>query len=220
MKNRTYSRGLPRTAEIFLAFAGLVLLLPLFLAIPVLIKSSSRGSILFCQTRVGRRGREFTLLKFRTMRSDAKGLKLTALDDERLTPTGKFLRQYKLDELPQLWNVLRGEMSFAGARPEVPEYVDLDNPLWQTILNMRPGITDPIALKLRNEELLLASVEDKEAFYTEILQPFKLRGWAQYAREKTWKTDLSVILQTFKVILLPKTAPPPTREEMSVAIID
>lgn len=220
MKNRTNSKGLPRTAEIFLALAGLVLLLPLFIAIPVLIKSSSHGSVLFCQTRVGRRGNSFTLFKFRTMRSDAGGLKLTALDDERLTRAGKFLRQYKLDELPQLWNVLRGEMSFAGARPEVPEYVDVHNPLWQEILEVRPGITDPIALKLRNEELLLASVEDKEAFYTEILQPFKLRGWAHYARHKTWKTDLLVIFQTFKVILLPKTAPPPTLEELSVAIVD
>ncbi len=220
MKNQTHSKGLPRIAEIFLALAGLMVLLPLFIAIPVLIKSSSQGSIFFCQKRVGRRGREFTLLKFRTMRNDAKGLKLTALDDERLTRTGKFLRQYKLDELPQLWNVLRGEMSFAGARPEVPEYVDLQNPLWQDILSVRPGITDPIALKLRNEELLLASVEDKETFYKEILQPFKLRGWANYAREKTWKTDLSVICKTFKVILLPKTAPLPTREELRMAIIE
>lgn len=220
MKNRTQTKGLPRTAEILLALAGLLVLLPLLISIPVIIKSTSRGSVLFCQTRVGRRGKEFTLLKFRTMRNDAEGLKLTALDDARLTPVGKFLRQYKLDELPQLWNVLRGEMSFAGARPEVPEYVDLENSLWQEVLTVRPGITDPIALKLRNEEQLLASVEDKEAFYTEILQPFKLRGWAQYAREKTWKTDVSVIFQTFKVILLPKTAPPPTREEMSVAIID
>ena len=220
MKNRTHSRGLPRTAEIFLALTGLLLLLPLLITIPALIKSTSRGSILFRQIRVGRRGSEFTLYKFRTMQSGADGLKLTALDDVRLTRTGKFLRRYKLDELPQLWNVLRGEMSFAGPRPEVPEYVDVHNPLWQEVLTVRPGITDPIALKFRNEEQLLASVEDREAFYTEILQPFKLRGWAEYARHKTWKTDLFVIFRTFKVILLPNSAPPPTREELSVAIID
>lgn len=220
MKNQLNSRGLPRSAEIFLAFAGLMLLFPLFLIISALIKLSSRGTVFFRQTRVGRHGNLFTLLKFRTMRSDAEGLKLTAQDDKRLTRAGKFLRQYKLDELPQLWNVLRGEMSFAGARPEVPEYVDLQNPLWQDILAVRPGITDPIALKLRNEELLLASVEDKETFYVEILQPFKLRGWANYARNKTWKTDLLVIFKTFKVILLPNTAPLPTREDLAVAIVD
>jgi lipopolysaccharide/colanic/teichoic acid biosynthesis glycosyltransferase len=154
------------------------------------------------------------------MRSDSKGLKLTAQDDRRLTRAGKWLRRYKLDELPQLWNVLRGEMSFVGPRPEVAEYVDLKNPLWQEILTVRPGITDPATLRLHNEEQLLASVEDKEAFYTEILQPFKLRGWAECARHKTWKTDLLIILRTFKVILLPNAAAPPSVEELSMAAID
>ncbi|HEX8367784.1 MAG TPA: sugar transferase [Pyrinomonadaceae bacterium] len=220
MQNRAYGRGLPRTAEIYLSLAGLALLFPLFVALAVLVKSTSKGTVFFRQKRIGLGGSEFVLYKFRSMRSDSEGLKLTAQDDKRLTGAGKWLRRYKLDELPQLWNVFRGDMSFVGPRPEVAEYVDSKNPLWQEILKVRPGITDPVALRLRNEEQLLASVEDKESFYTEILQPFKLRGWAGYARHKTWKTDLSILLRTFKVILLPNTAAPPTVEELSVAVID
>jgi lipopolysaccharide/colanic/teichoic acid biosynthesis glycosyltransferase len=220
MQKRTDSRGIPRTAEICLSLAGLALLFPLFVALAVLVRSSSKGAVFFRQKRIGLGGSEFVLYKFRSMRSDCEGLKLTARDDLRLTRVGKLLRRYKLDELPQLWNVLRGDMSFVGPRPEVAEYVDLKNHLWREILAVRPGITDPVALRLRNEEQLLATVEDKEAFYTEILQPFKLRGWAEYARHKTWKTDLSVLLRTFIVILLPNTAAPPTPEELSVAVID
>lgn len=220
MLNQIDRRGIPRPIEICLSLAGLILLLPLFVTIAVIIKSTSKGTILFRQKRVGIGGSEFVLYKFRSMRNDAKGLKLTARNDNRLTGIGRFLRRYKLDELPQLWNVLRGDMSFVGPRPEVVEYVDLNNHLWREILKVRPGITDPIALRLRNEEELLASVEDKEAFYTEILQPFKIRGWADYARRKTWKTDLLILFRTFKVILMPHTAPPPTREELSTAVID
>jgi lipopolysaccharide/colanic/teichoic acid biosynthesis glycosyltransferase len=215
MQNQSHPGGLPRTAEICLALAGLALLSPLFVALALLVKSSSKGAVFFRQKRIGRGGSEFVLYKFRSMRSDSAGLKLTAQDDGRLTRAGKWLRRYKLDELPQLWNVLRGEMSLVGPRPEVAEYVDLKNPLWREILAVRPGITDPVTLRLRNEEQLLAAVEDKEAFYTEILQPFKLRGWAEYARHKNWKTDVRILLRTFKVILLPDTAAPPTLEEMS-----
>lgn len=212
MKNRTQFRGTSRTAEICLALAGLAVLLPLLILFAVMIRSSSRGPVLFRQRRVGLEGNEFVLYKFRSMRQDSNGLKLTAQNDERLTPVGKWLRRYKLDELPQLWNVVRGEMSFVGPRPEVSEYVDLENPLWREILSVRPGITDPVALRLRNEEQLLASVENKEAFYVEVLQPFKLRGWAEYARHKTWKTDIRTLFQTFKVLLPPKAAPPWTPE--------
>jgi lipopolysaccharide/colanic/teichoic acid biosynthesis glycosyltransferase len=220
MQNRADNPGLPRAAEICLSLAGLALLFPLFVVLAVIVKSSSKGTVFFRQKRIGRGGSEFVLYKFRSMRSDSEGLRLTAQDDRRLTRAGKWLRRYKLDELPQLWNVLRGEMSLVGPRPEVAEYVDLKNPLWQEILSVRPGITDPATLRLHNEEQLLASVEDKEAFYTEILQPFKLRGWAECARHKTWKSDLSIILRTFKVILLPRSVAPPSVEELSVAVID
>jgi lipopolysaccharide/colanic/teichoic acid biosynthesis glycosyltransferase len=185
-----------------------------------MIKSSSRGPVLFRQRRVGLDGNEFVLYKFRSMRNNSNGLKLTAQNDERLTPVGKWLRRYKFDEFPQLWNVVRGEMSFVGPRPEVPEYVDLANPLWREILAVRPGITDPVTLRLRNEEQLLASVEDKEAFYVEVLLPFKLQGWAEYARHKTLKTDVRTLFRTFKVILPPNTAPPRAPDESSVAVTD
>jgi lipopolysaccharide/colanic/teichoic acid biosynthesis glycosyltransferase len=211
---------IPRIAEICLSLAGLAFLLPLFAALALLVKLSSRGPVFFRQKRIGRGGSEFILYKFRSMRSDAGGVRLTARDDARLTRVGKWLRRYKLDELPQLWNVLRGEMSFVGPRPEVPEYVDFKDPRWHEILAVRPGITDPVALRLHNEEQLLAAVEDKEAFYTAVLQPFKLHGWAAYARHKTWKTDLSILLRTFKVILLPDTADAPTPEELSMAAVD
>ncbi len=220
MPNQSHQRRLPRTAEICLSLAGLALLSPLFLVIAVLIKLSSHGAVFFRQKRIGLKGEKFVLYKFRSMRSDSEGLKLTAEDDCRLTRIGKRLRRYKFDELPQLWSVARGDMSLVGPRPEVPEYVDLRNPLWREILSVRPGITDPVALRLRNEEHLLASVADKETFYTEVLQPFKLRGWAEYARRKTWKTDLLILLRTFEVILLPNTAAPPTSEELSVVIVD
>jgi lipopolysaccharide/colanic/teichoic acid biosynthesis glycosyltransferase len=217
-------RGLSRPAEICLSLAGLILLFPLFITLAVVVKSTSRGTVFFRQARVGRGGREFTLLKFRSMRAGggggAGGVNLTAQDDRRLTSAGKYMRRYKLDELPQLWNVVRGEMSLVGPRPEVPEYVDTENPLWREILEIRPGITDPVALRLRNEEQLLASVADKEAFYTEILLPYKLRGWAEYARAKTRRTDLQILVRTLKVVILPKTAAPPTLEELSVAILD
>lgn len=220
MQNRVQYRGLPRLAEIFLSLAGLIFCFPLFVALTLLIKATSKGTVFFRQKRIGCSGKEFVLYKFRSMRIDSDGLKLTAQNDSRLTPIGKWLRRYKLDELPQLWNVLCGEMSFVGARPEVPEYVDLKNPLWEEILTMRPGITDPIALRLRNEEQLLAAVEDKEDFYIKILLPFKLRGAAEYARHRTWKTDLAILLDTFKVILLPHTAPLPTQEELLIVNIN
>ena len=164
MEHKTRTRGLSRPAEVILALAGMIFLLPLFLAIPAVIKSTSKGTVFFRQRRIGRRGAEFILYKFRTMHQNSEGIKLTSRNDSRLTPVGRFLRQYKLDELPQLWNVLRGEMSFAGPRPEVSEYVDLNCPLWQEILAVRPGISDPVALKFRNEEQLLAEVEAEDAW--------------------------------------------------------
>ncbi|MCD9189499.1 MAG: sugar transferase [Pyrinomonadaceae bacterium] len=217
MKDRAENRGISRPAEIALTIAGIFLLSPLFLLIPLLIKFSSHGAVLFRQKRVGLGGKEFVLYKFRSMHDKAGGVRLTATNDLRLTKVGKWLRRYKLDELPQLWNVLRGEMSLVGPRPEVPEYVDLENPLWNEILSVRPGITDPISIRLRNEERLLSKAENKEIFYKEILLPFKLRGWAEYARRKSFGNDLSIILKTFKAILLPNTVPPPTLDELMIS---
>ena len=197
-----------------MAGLGLVLAAPALAFSALLIKINSRGPVLFKQKRVGQYGREFTLLKLRTMTVTNDGPKFTATNDTRITSVGKILRKTKVDELPGLWNVLRGDMSFVGPRPEVPELVDLDDPSWKEILTALPGITDPVTLRLRNEESLLASVGDKERFYREVLQPFKLRGYVAFVRGKSWRSDIRIIVQTLRAIVLPNTAVPPTAAEM------
>src|SRR4051812_25918202 len=181
--------GLSHPAEAALAFIALVLSSPVFLAAAALVAATSPGPVLFRQTRVGLGGRPFTLLKLRTMRAGAEtpdGSQLTASGDARITPVGRWLRRFKLDELPQLWNVVRGDMSLVGPRPEVPRYVDAADPLWQSVLAARPGLTDPVTLRLRDEEALLASADDAERFYRERLLPWKLRGYRDYLARRTW----------------------------------
>ncbi len=145
---------------------------------------------------------------------------VTAATDSRITSIGKFLRKAKVDELPEIYNVLRGEMSFVGPRPEVVELIDFTNPLWKEVLSVRPGITDPVTLRLRNEEKFLATVENKEKFYRDVIQPYKLNGYIKYLKVKSSTADLRIIIRTFKVIFLPKTAPPPTFEEIKLSFID
>ncbi len=207
--------GLPRAAEIVLALGGLIVMSPVLLLVAVAIKFvGGYGPIVFSQRRVGSNGKEFTLYKFRTMRAAKSGPLVTAATDRRITELGRTLRKTKLDEMPELWNVLKGDMSFVGPRPEVPQLVDLNNPMWREILRVRPGITDPVTLKLRNEEYLLAQVADKETYYKEILQPYKLKGYAKYSQKRTWKSDVRIICQTAKAVVLPTTAPPPSHEEI------
>lgn len=215
MNNEKPLEGIPRNAEITLALTGLIVLLPLLALVAVSIKILSPGPILFRQRRVGYGGAEFTLLKFRTMKTEQSGLLVTAANDRRITALGKNLRKTKLDELPELWNILRGDMSFVGPRPEVPALVDLSNPLWHEVLRARPGITDPVTLKLRNEESLLAKVLDKEAYYRDTLQPYKIKGYAKFVQKKTWRSDVKIICQTVKAVALPQTAPPPSSEEIA-----
>ncbi len=212
--------GIPRSFEIALAGCGLFIFAPILAVCAVLIKINSTGPILFCQKRVGRYGREFTLFKLRTMSIAQKGSLVTAANDNRVTSVGRFLRKSKIDELPALWNVFRGDMSFVGPRPEVPELVDADDPRWREILTARPGITDPVTLRLRNEESLLAEVEDKDRFYREILQPYKLKGYLHFVRNKSWQTDVSIIVGTLIAVVLPHTASPPTPEEMRMSFVD
>lgn len=209
--------GLPRTVEIILSLAGLSLSAPMLAVVALLIKADSRGPILFRQKRVGQNGKPFTMLKFRTMGNFCNGSLITAANDTRVTKVGRFLRRSKIDELPELWNVLKGDMSFVGPRPEVPEFVDVDDPLWQEVLEHRPGITDPVTLRLRNEEHLLANVVDKELYYREVVQPYKLRGYARFVGDKSWKTDLRIIGRTLRAIAFPTTAILPTREEMQLS---
>ena len=207
IENRVAGSGLPRAAECVLAFTSIILLSPLLILCSLLVLISSTGPIFFRQTRVGRNGRLFKLFKFRTMRISTDGLLITAATDSRITPIGRFLRHWKLDELPELYNVLVGEMSFVGPRPEVPQFVDLSDPRWKFILNARPGITDPVTLTLRNEEAVLAEAEDKERYYREVIQPYKLEGYIDYLEIKSVARDIGVILRTIKVMLWSKPEP-------------
>lgn len=210
-------KGLPRSLEFLIAVIGLVILFPVLAICAILVWVSSPGGVFFCQKRVGRGGSNFTLYKFRTMVVSKGGLPITAAGDCRVTTIGRFLRKWKFDELPEIYNVIRGDMSFVGPRPEVPELVDFSNPDWKMILMARPGITDMVTLCLRNEEAILATVEDKESFYREVVQPFKINGYLEYLKTKSLKTDLKIIAQTIKVIVFPRTAPSPVLEKASIS---
>jgi lipopolysaccharide/colanic/teichoic acid biosynthesis glycosyltransferase len=207
--------GIPRPLEAVAAAAGLVLTAPIIGLAALAVKSTSRGSFLFRQERVGRGGRPFTLYKIRTMRASRGGPQVTARDDNRITAVGKLLRRTKLDELPELWNILKGDMSFVGPRPEVPGYVDLANPLWRRALDARPGLTDPVTLRLRNEEDLLSAVGgDRDQFYRLVLQPYKLHGYVDYLERRDFTADLGVLWMTAVAIFFPEKAPPPTVNEL------
>ena len=207
--------GLPRQAEAAIALVGLVMAAPLIALTAIAIALTSRGPVIFRQKRMGRKGRPFTMYKLRTMLPESAGPQVTAGDDVRVTPVGKFLRKAKLDELPELWNILKGDMSLIGPRPEVPRYVDLGDPMWRLVLEARPGIADPMTLRLRNEEALLVEVEgDRERFYLETLLPFKLEGYLDYLQARSWRSDLKVLWQTIVAVAFPYKAPLPTLEEI------
>ena len=201
---------LPRWIEAPLALLGLLAASPVLLLAAWAIKLSSPGPVFFRQERMGQGGRPFTLLKLRSMRQDGQaGPQVTARGDSRVTGVGRVLRKLKIDELPGLWNVVRGEMALVGPRPEVPRYVDLADPRWQAVLSARPGMTDPVTLSLRNEEELLAPVEDREAFYRERLLPYKLAGYQEYLARRTPWRDVQVLLATTLGVLWPGRHPPP-----------
>jgi len=191
------NKGIPRWADALAAFVGLTLAAPLIVLMAFAIALTSGLPVFFRQRRVGRHGRTFDLYKLRTMRVSAEGPQITSRDDQRITRFGRFLRRTKLDELPTLWNVLRGDMALVGPRPEVPRYVKLEEPLWQAILQVRPGITDPVTLQLRNEEDLLAQTNgDTEKYYINELQPSKLKGYVAYLEGRNWRSDLTVLGRT------------------------
>ena len=187
-----------RIYDLFFAALGLILLAPLFLVIGLLIRLSDRGPVFFRQKRVGQHGRIFSILKFRTMTVDAErvGLSVTSAGDPRITGLGKILRRTKLDELPQLWNVVRGEMSLVGPRPEVPHYMARYSPAQRQILSLKPGITDLATLKFRNEEELLQSAPDVEEFYLQYCVPRKIELNLHYAGEANLWKDTQLIMQT------------------------
>jgi lipopolysaccharide/colanic/teichoic acid biosynthesis glycosyltransferase len=194
----------PIVFDRILAGIGLAILSPSLALVAIAIFVEDGLPILFLQKRVGRAGRPFSLFKFRSMRIGMAGADITGMADPRVTRLGRLLRKYKIDELPQLWNVLRGEMRFVGPRPEVPHFVDLKDPVWQGVLQVRPGITDLASLIYRNEEELLGTVPDIERYYSETVQPHKLALNLHYIQNRTWLTDIRIILQTIRYSLLPK----------------
>lgn len=190
-----------RAMDLAGASLGLVLLFPALAVLAVVVKLSSPGPVLFRQTRVGRRGRPFTMLKFRSMRHDATGPAVTSSGDHRITPVGRFLRRYKLDELPQLWNVLAGDMSLVGPRPEVPRYVERFRAEYARILTVRPGITDFAALEYRDEESVLARSANPEAAYVDVVLPAKIALYLRYLDEMSLSTDVVLVWRTLQALI-------------------
>jgi lipopolysaccharide/colanic/teichoic acid biosynthesis glycosyltransferase len=187
-----------RLFDIVASAIGLLVLWPVFLVIAVLIKLEDGGPVFYRQERIGYKGRPFKIWKFRTMvvNADKLGKPLTVGRDPRITRVGYWLRKFKLDELPQLLNVLLGEMSLVGPRPEVPQYVALYAPEQRKVLDLVPGITDPASIKFANEAELLAEASDPEKFYIEHIMPAKIRLNMEYASHATLWSDILVILKT------------------------
>ena len=175
---------------------GLLFLLPLFLLVAVLIKILMPGSVFFLQKRAGRAGVAFTIFKFRTMIENHGGSTVSVKGENRITPLGALLRRSKIDELPELWNVLKGDMSFVGPRPDMPEYAARLEGEDRLILNLRPGITGPASLKYANEEELLAVQPDPRRYNDEVLWPDKVRINLDYYRNRSFFGDISLIFKT------------------------
>ena len=196
-----------RLVDILVSLAGLIILLPLLLVIAVIIKLESPGPIFFKQQRVGKDFRPFLIYKFRTMisRSEA-GRLFTVAGDPRVTRVGAFLRKAKLDELPQLMNVLRGEMTLVGPRPEVPRYVEAFRRDYEEILTVRPGLTDLASLKYRDEASLLARSGNPEQEYLTCILPDKIDLGREYIRHSSLAFDLRLILKTLQKVLFPGSA--------------
>jgi lipopolysaccharide/colanic/teichoic acid biosynthesis glycosyltransferase len=185
-----------------IALSSLVLLLlsPILIAVALALWLDFGSPVLFRQERVGLRFRRFNILKFRTMRV-ASGPSVTVAGDDRITRVGKFLRRTKLDELPQFWNVLRGDMSLVGPRPEVPEYVELFRERYGIVLTVRPGITDLASIHFRNEEEILSRSSEPLKVYAERILPAKLDLAEEYIRTRTGFGDISILLHTATAIV-------------------
>lgn len=186
-----------RGFDLLAALLGLILSSPIFLAIAILIKCESRGPVFFHGARVGKDGILFFILKFRTMRADAaqRGARITTRNDARITRAGRFLRRSKLDELPQLWNVLRGEMSLVGPRPEDPRYVKYYTLAQRAVLQVRPGITGAASIAFRHEEEILEGATWEQQ-YLEKVMPAKLALELAYLQRRTFWSDLEILART------------------------
>lgn len=209
-----------RLFDVCLAALGMVALLPLLALVAAVVYVASGRPVLFKQERTGKHGRPFTLLKFRTMvvSDGAQGTSITVRGDPRVTHLGRFLRRAKLDELPQLWNVIRGDMSFVGPRPEVPDIVAEYTPEMLRILSVRPGITSVASLLFSDEEGLLRCAPDPERAYREVLVPFKIELAMEHVRRASFLFDLGVLIRTAWALTLGRTFR--TRKDPRVAALE
>lgn len=193
-----------RALDALIAVLALLSLAPVLLLVAIWVKLDSAGPVLFRHRRVGLHGQLFDVLKFRTMRSldDSQGPQVTVAGDARITRSGRWLRSTKLDEVPQLVNVLFGEMSLVGPRPEVEKYVRLYPPeARDVILSVRPGITSVAAIEFRDEELLLAKSRDPQAFYVDVILPRKVELYLVYVRERSLRVDLKILWSTVMALI-------------------
>ncbi len=193
-----------RLFDLTVSAAGLIVLSPGLLVLAALIKLDDGGPVFYRGVRIGRRGRPFRVVKFRTMRIDAEtvGGPSTAADDARITRVGRWLRQSKLDEIPELVNVLLGDMSLVGPRPEVEGYVRLMNEEERAVLSVRPGLTDWATLWNSDEGAVLAGAADPEKIYFELIRPEKIRLQLEYVKNRSFWTDLVILVQTVVAIVL------------------
>jgi lipopolysaccharide/colanic/teichoic acid biosynthesis glycosyltransferase len=219
-------RGLPRSIEVAAALVALLAALPFLVVIAVLVRLADGGPALFAAERVGRGGRRFRLWKLRSMTAGSRGPGVTAAGDPRVTRLGRWLRRSKLDELPSLWNVVRGDLGLVGPRPELPGYVDLGDPRWRRLLAVRPGLADPVTVRLRDEEELLAraagsgagvggGVGNADELYRRFLLPWKIAGSLDYLERRTARGDVAVIAAAIRAIVLPGRCPPPRWDEIT-----
>ena len=192
-----------RMFDILVSGIGLLCLSPLLLIVAIWIKLDSPGPVFYRQVRVGRYNKDFRIFKFRSMRigSDKGSLVTIGGRDPRITRSGYFIRKFKIDELPQLINVLVGDMSLVGPRPEVRHYVNYWTPEQMHVLDVRPGITDPASIKYRNENELLAQAEDPEKYYIDVIMQEKIKLYLEYAEKSSFWYDIKLIFQTFWVII-------------------
>jgi lipopolysaccharide/colanic/teichoic acid biosynthesis glycosyltransferase len=207
-RSRRLRPAFERLFDVLCATAGLLVCMPLFAGVALMIIWQDGPPVFFRQVRVGRKGRLFRIWKFRTMRHGSQGSVITAAGDNRVTKTGAPLRKYKLDELPQLFNVLKGDMSLVGPRPEVPEYVLFEAPVWQAVLQVRPGMADLASLLYRDEEKILAASSDPNTLYRECVLPAKLLLNLEYLRRRSFRHDLWVILLALRYSLFPEEFDP------------
>jgi lipopolysaccharide/colanic/teichoic acid biosynthesis glycosyltransferase len=195
-----------RVMDLVLSVVGLLALFPILLIIAGIVRLTSPGPAFFQQVRVGCKGRDFIFLKFRTMNLQRNPYKASfdVGSNVRVTSIGHVLRKTKLDELPQLWNVLRGDMSLVGPRPEVREWVEAYPERWAKVLTVKPGITDPASIYYRNEEELLAEAHDPEMYYRDHILPHKLDLYEEYVRTRSLTGDVYLILKTMMSVLFPR----------------